>query len=212
MLKKFISKSPVLFFLAKKILLKYRQLGSVSKWNNLKKTDEINLELGSGPKRGTNGWTTIDTEFADINWDLRRGIPLPDESVNKIYSSHLLEHMPYEELLRFLFECRRVMKTGGEFLVSVPNFRLYIDAYKDGKDFKDRDIWYKPAHVDTGSAMDQLNYIIYMKDQHKYMFDEVNLLNLLRKAGFSNVQLRDFNPALDSIERDFESIYATAHK
>lgn len=212
MLKKFISKSPVLFFLAKKILLKYRQLGSVSKWNNLKKTDEINLELGSGPKRGTNGWTTIDTEFADINWDLRRGIPLPDESVNKIYSSHLLEHMPYEELLRFLFECRRVMKTGGEFLVSVPNFRLYIDAYKDGKDFKDRDTWYKPARVDTGSAMDQLNYIIYMKDQHKYMFDEVNLLNLLRKAGFSDVRLREFNPTLDLSERDFESIYATALK
>ena len=104
------------------------------------------------------------------------------------------------------------MKAEGEFLVAVPNFRLYIDAYIEGKDFKGRDTWYQPARVDTDSAMDQLNYIIYMKDQHRYMFDKVNLLNLLRKAGFSNVQLRDFNPALDSIERDFESIYAVALK
>lgn len=212
MLKKLISKSPLLLQLTKKILLKYRQFGSTSKWNNLKKSTEINLELGSGPRKGTNGWTTIDIEFADINWDLRRGIPLPDDCVNKIYSSHFLEHMHYDELLRFLLECRRVMKAEGEFLVSVPNFRLYIDAYKEGKDFKDRDDWYQPARVDTNSAMDQLNYIIYMKDQHKYMFDEVNLLNLLRKAGFSNVQLRDFNPTLDSIGRDFESIYAIALK
>ena len=212
MFKKLISKSPILFFLAKKALLRYRQFGSISKWNNLKKSTEINLELGSGPRKGSNGWTTIDIEFAVINWDLRRGIPLPNECVNRIYSSHFLEHMPYDELLKFLYECRRVMKAEGEFLVAVPNFRLYIDAYIEGKDFKGRDTWYQPARVDTDSAMDQLNYIIYMKDQHRYMFDKVNLLNLLRKAGFSNVQLRDFNPALDSIERDFESIYAVALK
>ncbi len=212
MFKKLISKSPLLLFLLRNALIKYRQFGSTSKWNNLKKSTEIKLELGSGPRKGLNGWTTIDIEFADINWDLRRGIPLPDECVNKIYSSHFLEHMSYDQLLRFLHECRRVMRAEGEFLVAVPNFRLYIDAYIEGKDFKARDTWYQPARIDTDSAMDQLNYIIYMKDQHRYMFDEVNLLNLLRKAGFSNVQLREFNPALDSIERDFESIYAVALK
>ena len=104
------------------------------------------------------------------------------------------------------------MKAEGQFLVAVPNFRLYINAYLEGQDFKGRDTWYQPARIDTDSAMDQLNYIIYMKDQHRYMFDEVNLLNLLRKAGFTDVRLREFNPTLDLSERDFESIYAIAHK
>tara|TARA_Y100000389_G_scaffold143311_1_gene141541 strand:+ start:141 stop:788 length:648 start_codon:yes stop_codon:yes gene_type:complete len=211
-LKELISKWPLLHILIKKLILKYQQLGSIIKWNNLKNSNEIKLEVGSGPKIGKNGWTTIDIRFADINWDLKKGIPLPDSCVSKIYSSHLLEHIPYNELLIFLNECHRVIKSDGEFLVAVPNFKHYIDAYIDGKNFKDKDTWYQPALVDTGSNMDQLNYMIYMKDQHKYMFDEENLLNILRKAGFSQAKLRDFNSTLDLKERDYESIYAVAFK
>ena len=81
---------------------------------------------------------------ADISWDLRRGIPLSNESVMKIYSSHLLEHIPYEQLLKFLQDCHRVLKAEGVFLVCVPNFRIYIDAYKKGQMFRSRDTWWQP--------------------------------------------------------------------
>ena len=211
-----IKKSPLILSLAKSIIAKYRQLESKFKWNALKKSMEIKLELGSGGRVGINGWTTVDNENSeigsDISWDLRKGIPLPDNSVHKIYSSHLLEHIPYNQLLIFLRECRRVMKTDGKFLVCVPNFRLYVDAYAKGENFKDRETWWKPGSVDTGSAMDQLNYAAYMQDQHKYVFDEENLINTLLKAGFSDAQLREFDPTLDLKERDSESIYAVALK
>ncbi len=215
-LKGIVKKSPLFLSIVKSVVSKYRQLGSNVKWNNLKKSMEIKLELGSGGKKGVNGWTTVDNGTtsisADISWDLKRGIPLPDNSVYKIYSSHLLEHIPYNQLLVFLRECRRVIKADGEFLVCVPNFRLYVDAYKKGENFKERETWWKPGVVDTGSAMDQLNYAAYMQDQHKYMFDEENLINTLLKAGFSNVKLRGFDSSLDLKERDTESIYAVALK
>jgi hypothetical protein len=51
-----------------------------------------------------------------------------------------------------------------------------------------------------------------MKGQHKYMFDEENLINTLRKAGFSDVKLREFDQELDHKDRDYESIYALARK
>ncbi len=51
-----------------------------------------------------------------------------------------------------------------------------------------------------------------MGNEHKYMFDEENLVNLLKKCGFSKVKLRDFNPDLDLKSRDFESIYAIGYK
>ena len=37
------------------------------------------------------------------------------------------------------------------------------------------------------SRVDYVNYIAYMDGHHKYMFDEENLLSILRNVGFSTV-------------------------
>jgi predicted SAM-dependent methyltransferase len=170
------------------------------------------LELGSGAKEGFNGWTTIDLTGADISHDLRYGIPFPSGSVDRIYTSHMLEHIPYHDLLDFLNECYRVLKIGGELSVCVPDAGRYIKAYAEGRLFMDSREKYQPAVTDTGSLLDQVNYIAYMNQLHKYMFDEENLLNTLKKSPFSCVKLRKFDPSLDRECRDFESIYATAVK
>jgi hypothetical protein len=44
------------------------------------------------------------------------------------------------------------------------------------------------------------------------MFDRDNLLAILRKAGFKDVRARQFESAIDKVERDWESIYAEAEK
>ena len=44
------------------------------------------------------------------------------------------------------------------------------------------------------------------------MFDPVNLVNILKKNGFSEVREREFEFGLDLLERDHESIYAIAKK
>ena len=44
------------------------------------------------------------------------------------------------------------------------------------------------------------------------MFDDENLINILKKSGFEKVMLRDFEKDLDLEERHFESIYAVAIK
>jgi hypothetical protein len=44
------------------------------------------------------------------------------------------------------------------------------------------------------------------------MFDEENLLYVLKSKAFRNAHLRSFDPSLDLKERDFESIYAEAEK
>jgi len=190
-----------------------RYLFAVYKWHKLAQRDRIRLELGSGPKKGKNGWVTIDGgSGADILWDLRNGIPLEKETVEKIYSSHLMEHISYKELLEFLQECRRVLRVGGEFSVSVPNSRFYLEAYLQGKYFRPRDSWWSPASIDTGSLLDQVNYIAFMGGEHKHLFDSESLINILKKAGFSGVSSRAFEAGLDPAERDFESIYAVGFK
>jgi predicted SAM-dependent methyltransferase len=179
----------------------------------LREREEIFLEVGAGDKKGNNGWVTIDmTRDCDIFWDLRRGIPFPNGSILKIYSSHFLEHLSYEEGQKFLDECLRVLIQDGVFSICVPNARIYVEAYMNDFDLiTNLFLGYEPAYNNT-TRIDYVNYTAYMAGHHKYMFDEENLIFILKAKGFQNVRLREFDPNLDLKERDFESIYAEAEK
>ena len=60
--------------------------------------------------------------------------------------------------------------------------------------------------------MDWVNYVAYMGGEHKYMFDQENLLHILKMNGFKNVRQREFDPEIDMPERRFESLYAQGEK
>lgn len=156
-------------------------------------------------------WTTLDINGkADIFWDLRNGIPFPENSVDEIYTSHTFEHIPFESLKKLITECHRVLKSSGKLSVCVPSARFYIEAYMNNKEFT-KNVW-KTGLCETGSRIDQLNYMAYMGGVHKYIFDNENLINILKLCGFNSAETRDFGHPLDLPDRDFESIYATATK
>ncbi len=179
----------------------------------LRERSELSIEVGAGAKGGRGEWITIDmTSSCDIYWDLRKGIPFPNDSINRIYSSHFFEHLTFKEIQQFLDECKRVLVPGGKFLICVPNARIYIEAYAKGGSLNaDTFLAYKPAYNHT-TRIDYVNYTAYMDGQHKYMFDEENLAFILHSKGFRNIRWRQFDPSLDLQERDFESIYAEAEK
>jgi len=179
----------------------------------IKDRDEIFLELGAGNKKGENNWVTVDMEKnCDIFWDLSNGLPFPDQSVAMMYSSHFFEHLSYNEGQILLDECLRVLKVDGVFSICVPNASLYIKAYitpeNNNKDFSTK---LNHSSILT-TEIDYVNYIAYMDGHHKYMFDENNLIHILKEKGFRNVNLREFDQNIDLKERDYESIYADAIK
>ena len=197
----------------KPALLLYRDETAKLKARYLLRTQkEILLELGAG-KRGLDGWITINiNKTADICWDLRNGIPFPDKTVSYLYSSHFFEHLSFKQGQRFLDECLRVLRPGGKFSICVPNARIYIEAYLRNVDL-DTNTFFDctPAYNHT-TRIDYVNYMAYMDGNHNYMFDEENLIYILKSKGMRNVRLREFNPSLDLKERYFESIYAEAEK
>lgn len=181
----------------------------------LNERKDINLEIGAGINRRLENWITLDiTDEVDLKWNLLYGLPFPDGSVSKLFSSHVFEHFSYKESQYLLKECLRVLKPSGEFLITVPNARLYLNSYFDiGESMIDhKKDFYQPAFIDTGSNMDIVNYIFYMDGEHKYMYDETSLLNTLKLAGFKNVSLRDADQILDVPSRVYESIFAIGYK
>jgi predicted SAM-dependent methyltransferase len=174
--------------------------------------NSIKINIGSGSVRGINGWITLDlSDNADIFWNLNQKMPFPDNSVDMIYSSHLFEHFLYPKIIEIMGDCYRILKPDGVFSIAVPNARLYIEGYFD-KSFNPlpQDIYQPAFHYN--SRIDFINYTAYMGGEHKHMFDEENLLAILRKVGFKNVELRQYDSSIDLQGRKWESIYAKGLK
>ena len=190
-----------------------RRRGSKAQIRALKESGlPIKLDIGGGYQKGSNGWLTVDTSYeCDLYWDLREGIPFETNSVEAIYSSHLFEHLTYQEAQGLLRECMRALRPGGTFSIVVPNARMYIEGYLGMRELP-RDYFGWPDAYHQTTAIDAVNYVAYMAGEHKYMFDQDNLLHILMAAGFEDVRARDFDPETDMSERDFESVYAIGAK
>lgn len=170
------------------------------------------IDLGGGARAGHGNWVTLDmTPECDLYWDLRDGIPFEDGSVQRLYTSHLLEHLSFEEGQALLREALRVLEPGGTLSVCVPNARLYLEAYVSGRTLPTEWFGWREGWNGT-TAIDMVNYIAYLGGHHRYMFDEENLLERLRQAGFGNVRSRTFDAETDLQERDYESIYAVGER
>ena len=210
--KDVLKKIPFLFEFSKSIYIFLLHIISKNRWKKILHNDEVKLNLGSGSTKGKNGWVNVDLFGADINHDLTKGVPLDDNTVDAVYSSHVFEHIPYKDLLNVIKEIRRILKPGGKLLVCVPNAGLYLRAYFNNEMFINYDEMYIPAVVNTNSKIDQLNYIAYLNGDHTFMFDEENIINILKMCDFNSVDFRDFDDEIDHPDRDFESMYVQAYK
>ncbi len=69
-------------------------------------------------------WTNVDfvsTGEGVIAHNLLNGIPFMDGSLEVVYHSHVLEHMPKNKAEEFIKECYRVLKSGGIIRVAIPD-------------------------------------------------------------------------------------------
>ena len=174
---------------------------------------EVFLELGSGSKKGSNGWYTLDlAEGCDLYWDLNKGLPYPSNSIAKIYSSHVFEHFSFQEIQKLLEECFRVLKPGGKILICVPDAEIFIRAYYENRELNHDINIFVPAYSSTDCKIDYVNYVAYCGGAHKYMFDRQNIISILQLNGFEDAKLRDFDPMIDLEIRRAESLFVGALK
>lgn len=102
-----------------------------------------------------------------------------DETFEKVYASHVLEHFDYsKELLPALFEWRRVLTPDGRLYISVPNMTVICSLF-----LSDIDVEKKIAlmRILFGGHCNQ-------HDFHQVGFDFQILNFFLEKAGFEDVR------------------------
>ena len=185
----------------------FRKAVSRLQWRFASRNPIDLLDLGNPrPSKVPNAIHT-DIYGGDIRWDLNAPIPLPNASVKRIYSAHTLEHLSYESILRVLSECARVLEPGGVIRLCLPDARLFIRAYCEDRSFLKPGNDFPLGWNDTGSKIDGLNYIAYLGDEHRFLFDPEVAINLLERANFEDVKVDSYDVRFDSPDRLGDSFY-----
>lgn len=153
-----------------------------------------------------------------IKWaDATQNIPLPDESVELVYSSHMIEHLDRDEASRFLNEAKRILKSGGIIRLAVPDIKKKVEAYLFNND---ADAFIESTYMcipRPRSAAQKLRMALVGSRHHLWMYDGKSLSGLLQRHGFAQVTILAAgettipDPApLDLREREEESLYVEA--
>jgi len=102
----------------------------------IKLKGKIQLNLGCGYKI-EKGFINIDIRDCgqEILWDVREGIPFPDNSVDIVWSQHVMEHFTNDEAKDLLLEIYRVLKVGGITAHTTPHASDPTSCYFDHETF-----------------------------------------------------------------------------
>jgi len=120
-------------------------------------------------------------------WDLRRGIPWPDSSVDLIRCSHLLEHLTLQEAKNLLVEMFRVLKPGGIARIATPDLDIIIKHYRN-KDMSYFNAIQPPEYIQAPTDGEKFSQLLFSREyEHKAIYNFDMLKSFLEQAGFTKV-------------------------
>ena len=135
--------------------------------------------------------------------DISKKLPIKRDTVDYLYASHVLEHLPLREFRKALAESYRVLKKGGVFRLVVPNLSFFIREYLDSSS--------KTKSIDfcLNSSLGSkyfVNFLSRMRgsDKHNIMFDYETLENELKNFKFSVIRKAKYNDSSYAVFREIE--------
>ncbi len=149
--------------------------------------------------------------------DLSRGLPFAENSAAAIYHSHLLEHLDQATAEIFLREIKRVLQPGGVVRIAVPDFEKLARAYLRHVEQCEHENGARRHHDQYLAAMIEqcvrreaagtrqqspvrrwlenllLGDARRRGEIHQWMYDRINLGELLLRLGYKDPQTQKFN-------------------
>jgi predicted SAM-dependent methyltransferase len=124
--------------------------------------------------------------------DATSRFPFPDNTFEKIYSEHMIEHLSYENGKKMIAECYRSLKPGGIIRVSTPDFAFLIGLYNNPTlPLHDRYIrWSSETYLHNRVPIKPIFTINnFVRDWgHLFIYDFETLCQTLASHGFVNIR------------------------
>tara|TARA_R110000868_G_scaffold18531_9_gene81356 strand:+ start:3985 stop:4593 length:609 start_codon:yes stop_codon:yes gene_type:complete len=135
-------------------------------------------------------------------------LPFKDSSVDEVRCDALIEHFSFQEESLFFYEVKRVLKSGGKFDFSTPDFdetiKKWTKAKDDWKDFFRNDEeairkehWFGNNSYSTENKWGYLTACIFGTQNgegqfHKNAYTENKILGICKKLNFSEPKITRF--------------------
>lgn len=188
----------------------------ILKVKELKKQNNLLVNLGCGPYGKENGWINLDLfpiQHVYIRTDCRKKLILADNSCTGVHIEMFLEHVdPFDELPYLLQECYRVIMPSGVLRIIVPDAEKFIKAYlSDGWDEMNAISYGKEDwSAMYANKMEALNHVFLQGYEHFGGWDFERLHLVLKDAGFVKITRVQFNEGAfkEIIDREFHQANA----
>ncbi len=140
-----------------------------------------------------------------VHHDLKYGVPMPDSSVDFIYTSHTLHHLYRDQAQKLLNDCCRALKPGGVIRIAVPDLEYIFALYGKGERERALEFFFyssTPRHS---------------LSSRRYQYDFEMLRMMLQAAGYDNIRRCRFGvgrtPDLDRLDnRPDQTLFVEAEK
>ena len=178
-------------------------------WINFDASPTLRLSklpvIGHFARRKTNFPRVV--QYGDITGKL----PIADSSVDRVYCSHVLEHLSYEDCLRALRETQRIMRPGAVFRGVMPDLAFELERYRSSSSANAAHDFIEATGLGCKTrprGLGGLATALFGNSQHLWLWDYPALAETLQACGFSEIRRASFGDhddeafaAVEAIER-----------
>lgn len=149
-------------------------------------TGTIRVQLGPGQRHYLDGWINVDanmfTAKCDVWSDISKHLPFRDDSIDAIYSHHVIEHLP--DLPTHFRELHRVLKPGGVIRVGGPNGDAAMREYVAGNS-----AWFSDFPDSRTSIGGRFENFVFCRQEHLTILTPSFLEEIATAAGFKDIRV-----------------------
>ncbi|MFX0071953.1 MAG: methyltransferase domain-containing protein, partial [Candidatus Hermodarchaeota archaeon] len=120
---------------------------------------------------------------------MAKKLPFKTESVDLIYSCHVIEHLYYYQFNIFLKESFRILKRGGKHIIMTPSLKRLVDALYYNENLKP--LLLKGHEKLAGIKLDPALFLNRMMNTfygHKFLHDLESINRVAKSVGYSEVK------------------------
>lgn len=139
-----------------------------------------------------------------------KGLPIPENSCNGVYCSHILEHLSYDDFQKALLNTYKILKPGGIFRLVMPDLELFVNDYLNKKNRGEQAAFdfnlstgFGQKSRATGFKAVVLNS--WGNSRHLWLWDTTSAIEMLKKTGFTGIRTCVFNDCNDPMFAIVES-------
>ena len=187
-------------------------LSAPKEWTNFDVSPTLKIQ--NIPLIGTIFKNKLNTIFPKnvVYGDIIRGLPINDNSCDGLYCSHTLEHISLNDFRKALINSYKILKPGGIFRCVVPDLEFEARSYINNLDKNDV----------SSSLYFMNNTLLGIKERprgikgflssfignshHLWMWDKKSLSEELKKVGFKEIRVCEFNDSDDTMFKYVEDI------